>query len=410
MYYTTELNAIPRGHNQRWLKLNPLDYKVKDLYAKFRTIVATVTVGVDGGTVSIDLDQLRSQYSDYDRRVQDLFIEIGDRSLQTSAVLKLNHQIARYTDAFRVGYNLAPWDISYGNSVSREQQNDLLLTRVDPAIDYAHFLKYCMVSVNGFFHLIGTDGKTGVMIKDGMRSNKFCGQNHCGILSFSKVGPLQYLPISKSMISNRPNGQPFKSGISINLAGVTSDQYVFFVIGGYLITPESQYVQRNSDSQFTLDIPNYPLLDRLYESSEFLDMADLNLRATIGNKKQHSLQDIYSDDFLEKYVTMSQSFAVVVTTPHLYCEFKKPTKIQVPGCFYTPFPPVGPLILGYGRAPEYWVTDEHGDYTVSVEDSFNRDWLFNTSNLADLISVSDTRKRDAYRLSDAYFLEIGRDY
>jgi hypothetical protein len=410
MYRLLELKGILRGIDQRWQTIDVNSFTVKMLFERFRAIYAQVQYG-DSTPEFIDVNQFLPIYSQYGKRFDELLIDLGSVSLVTCDKPNFEVKTCRYSDAFAVNYTAYPYSPIYGVTGAAELLDDLLLTRSQPPSDYESFVKNCMVSINGFWHYIGTDKINGVVVKDAMKSNRRCGQNQCGILSFFNVGEIEYVKIQDENIVKGSNPEPMALSTYIHFDRDLSDKQVIFVIGGYLILPDSASIRRVSPNTFAWDVQNYQLLDRLYEASQFLDFSELGLVSSPHNPSQFSMAQITSDAFLTKYLKLSQSFVVIVNAKHLYSCTHHLRNVGIPNQYLTQVDPKWPIVTGSGRMPEYWKTSEFGKYTLWCKDAYDQKRAYHSSNLKNLISYSDARDpQRATTLSRACFLEIGKDF
>ena len=124
------------------------------------------------------------------------------------------------------------------------------------------------------------------------------------------------------------------------------------------------------------------------------------------------MQELTSDVTLVKYLTLSQSFLVVIDHPELFTNRLHIKKTRLPGMYVAYREPVYPIVSGLGRMPEYWSVQEDAQWSLTVYDDAIRPRLYNTTNPLQLNSLHDASIPDPVDpeiISDAYFLEIGRD-
>jgi hypothetical protein len=196
----------------------------------------------------------------------------------------------------------------------------------------------------------------------------------------------------------------------VKINQVLTNKSVLAVIGGYLVPPDSGLVTRVSDNEFQIDFQNLPLLQRYYESSGYIDLSSLGLTSSGRNPSQISVQELLSDTVLMKYLTLSQSFFVVLDAPELFVNRLFVKKTGTPGMFISFVEPQYPLCVGNGRMPEYWPRKEEDRWSLSAYDQYNRQKLFDTTDpmrLASVSSVSLPYDPDFY--FGASLVEIGRD-
>jgi hypothetical protein len=314
---------------------------------------------------------------------------------------------AKFKDAFKAGYKLTP--VSRANldntNILDTLKTCVRLTRTLPTVDYTSFFNHCLVSVNGFYHLIDTDGTNGIVVVDAMKSLKRSNQNQIGVYSFSKVCALQAVPIVPSMIDHTNPGIA-----KITLPMSLTNKTVLMVIGGYLHFQDTTTFTQIGLSSFQVNFNLLPTLDRFYESRKYLDLSSLPLQSTINNTSQVALSDFLGDANITALLGLSQSFMVVLDNPSIFVNRIYIRKTGLPNLYIAYKEPVYPLITGLGRAPEYWSTKEDGQYALSVYDNLIENRVYNTM-MADHLTTVDSSTWSFYPgyTSGAYMLEVGSD-
>ena len=91
---------------------------------------------------------------------------------------------------------------------------------------------------------------------------------------------------------------------------------------------------------------------------------------------------------IKNYLTLSQSFIVVVDIPYLTIETIALRSGGIPGMFTSYQEPKYPLRLDHGRMSEYWKVSETTRWSVTVHDSYFRDYIMEHSpkNLQDTVT------------------------
>lgn len=420
MYTPISMLRVAKGVNQRWETLPVNTTSVKTLLSTYRKVYLTVHVLPDTTNRVLDLQQFAPTYADFDGTLEQMFTDLGSTSaveLTTTPVVDIKR--AHFCDGRQAGYQSVAVHPTLGINAPADARTDLFIHRQSPVTDYNAFRNKCMVSVNGFYHMIETDGSTGVWVKGGGRSLLLSKQSQFGIYSFSNVCNIQYVPITSTMLQKRLSPEmiagtapvdPFSKIGFVKVDQNLTDKSVILVIGGYLITPESSVVTRVSDNEFQIDFQRLPILQRYYESKHYIDLSSLGLTQTPNNPSQISVEELLSDEVLMKYLTLSQSFVVVLDTPELFVNRYFVRKTGSPGVFESYQRPTYPLQVGVGRMPEYWSTLEDGVYQLSSFDAYNRQKIFDTTDPLLLRSVSDVSLPfDPELYYGACLVEIGRD-
>lgn len=421
MYTAVSAIGVKKGINKRWEEIPLLDYSVKELFEQFRKVYVTVLVLPDQTPAYLDLEEVASRYSDYTKKLNDMFIDNKNVAFAVSdSKPVVEVKTAKFKDAYAARYSVTPIHPLHGTNASEQNRTAALLTRDYPAVNYDLFYERCMVSVNGLYHMIDTNGQDGVVVYDAMTSLRKCRQNQMGILSFYDVCEITYVPILPDMIHKRMTQdmidglkpqEPYSSSGYIKINQDLTGKTVFLVLGGYLNASDSDLVTRVSDNEFKIDFENYPLLDRFFESNQYIDLSSLGLSTDIRNKSQISIDELLSDEVLLAYMTLSQSFFVILDAPEVFVNKHYIKKTGMPGMFIAYNRPIYPIVTGMGRHPEYWHTFEDGQWSLTIYDNTAHQRVYNTTiDPKTLMSAARSNTpTDPEILSGAYFMEIGTD-
>ena len=276
-------------------------------------------------------------------------------------------------------------------------------------INYTLFKNSCLVSVNGFIHMTDTDG-TKILVQDGAKSGRIARNNQVGITSFADIGQLEMIPITADMVHRRYTDIPLKTKLYIDIGTPKPNKTAMLVLGGYLHVLDDSTFSRISDSIFTIDFQNFPLLERYYESSQCIDLSSLGLDVHTENPFIVNVEQLYSDEVLTKYATLSQSFLVFIDTDNLFTETHALHHFSVPGMITSHIEPIYPLITGYGALGDYWRVKEDGQWALTITKGWQENYLFQSTGIENLVNVSDTRcPENPANVGRAHFLKIGTD-
>jgi hypothetical protein len=412
--------GVPKGINQRWREIPLSFYDVKTLFSQYRRVIITAQVDQSDALIYLDVDQFKVIYNDFSGFIPELFADLGNKSVTALANKPIiSPKRVLWNDVFRAGYQVDTWNRLSGKNAHPDEQFDALLTRASPVTSYTDFAKTCLVSVNGFFHLSDTDGKTGVIVYEAGRSLKKSKSNQMGLLSFSKLCNIKQIPITESMLRSRQTQdqldagedvQPFKTAGYIHVDGNLTNKTVLLVLGGYLITPDTSYFKRVGDNDFVIDFSEYPLADRYYESLKYLDLSTLSLSGSYRNPTQIAISELYSDEVLKQYLKLMQSFIVILDTPEIYTERSKLHCVNISGVYTTTVDTTMPLALSTGRMPEYWLTNYDGLNTLTVNDAIAMRRTYNKAIPGELPTMTRSPlPSESKKPADAYLVEIGID-
>ena len=121
-----------------------------------------------------------------------------------------------------------------------------------------------------------------------------------------------------------------------------------------------------------------------------------------------NVDELTSDAVIRKYFGLSQSFFVSVEAPPLFVNKKFLRQMRAPGIFTAFQEPKYPLIMGSGRAVEYWKVNEGQYWSVSAADSFYRNYIFDRQHMRTLSNVTPSNSFDRpFFYSQGMLLEVG---
>ena len=311
----------------------------------------------------------------------------------------------KYKDCFAAEYKIIA--VNQSNIENTEEINKIhaRLTRDDT--DYNEFYNNCLVSVNGYYHLLDTDGINGVMVLDAFRTLNVSRQNQMGILSFKQFGGIKRYPITDSMITSYLDDSPEVGTVRLNLPFDIASKSVIFCLGGYLRFVDNTNILQISDSVFKINFNNMPMLDIYYESKKYIDLSSLPLEYTIFNQDQISVNQLRSAENLKAYLKLSQSFIIVIDTPTIATTKQHVKKTGIPGMYIAYTKPELPLVVGNGRHAEYIARLEDGQYGINIYDNVVENRLYDTILRQSLTTTDGTKRPDSPgEIADCYLLNI----
>lgn len=383
--------ALSRSIGSQWREVLLADILVFDIFQTYTKVYLVLANSVLTEDVYVDMDTLRTQYSSYNGTLEDLLILNGNNTLDTVAALPdTTVKFARYSDAIRAGYKIKP--CIAGQIVPEGYPSidllDLKVTREPYTTDMQLIEDYCLVSVNGYYHWDETaNGES--FIFNGAVTMRKSNLNHMGIYSFHDVGKLTKIKLDPEEIKPVTDGTFLRDKINFSVTEDLDDKSYILVLGGYLCLPQEGVFWRSGEHGFTLDINRISYKERIFESQQYIDLKSLGLTTFPIGDDVVSVDQLFSDDVIKKYMTMSQSFLVIVDTPNLTSNKIHVRHSSLPGMFTTYQDPTYPLIVNYGKVAEYWKTEEAGQWSLSVQDSFLRNYIASQQPVRNGQAVTD---------------------
>ncbi len=410
MYHYVKSVVLARTTGAQWQELDISSMMVYDIYNNFAKVFLELSNDYLPNNVFVDFSTMQLQYSSYQGTLDQLLVTNGNNTLETVAALpNSNIKYAKYGDAFQTGYkvDICSMAVSQDTVIPISDKVDLRMTRPNPATDMTLVHNYCLVSVNGFYHLTDTDG-TYVFVKDGGTTMAKSKQNQLGILSFLDIGAVTKVPIKDTDITPLDANTPLYTRAYLNVGTDITNKTVLLVMGGYLVFPEDNVFWQNGDQSFALNLSALPLLERYFESNPYIDLSSLGLDISSVNPDTVNVPEFTSDAVIRKYLELSQSFFVVIDTNNIFTNKYAIRKANMPGMFTSFIDPVYPLVVNYGRVAEYWKIQEDGQWSVNVTDNFLRNFVFTYKPIKQLNDVTPNAvPSDTYKMSQGLLLEIG---
>lgn len=309
-------------------------------------------------------------------------------------------QEVKYADAYLARYKVTP--VTTVNTLSQDLTNTPNIRLTKNNLNYNVFNQNTLVTVCGFYHKAQTDGVNGVMVTDAMRTLAISRENKIGIVSFKELCTLSIVPITDNMLLTNNNGI-----VRLNTGIDTSNKTILLSIGGYLTFVNPLTFKETGIGLYSIDFNNISILDRYYESKNYIDLSSLPVSFSPNNNNAISLNQFMSDTNLRAYMKLSQSFIIVLNIPTITITKQHVKKTGMPGMYIAYTKPEYPLVTNLGRHNEYWHTAEDGQYSITVVDNIVENRIYNTTILNSL-SVVGNNRRPGYQgqLSDAYLLRI----
>lgn len=409
MYTYIKAVALSRVIGSQWKETDLSATVVQEIYANFVKVYLTLENPAIPGQVYVDFDTLKTVYATYARTLSELLVEIGNMALETVASLPENRTaFVKYSDALRVGYKttLAKAGMEYPDTYPQSELPDLCIERPARPMDMKLVHDYCLVSVNGYYHWTSADtGKA--YAYDGAVSMRKSKINHLGLLNFIDIGKLTKIKIDPLNVKRADVDVAMKDKLNFSVQENLDNKSYILILGGYMVLPEDGVFWRSGEQGFTVSLQKLDYVERLLESNQYLDLSSLGLTKYSMNEEALNSAEIMSDDVVRKYMTLSQSYLVLVDVPNLVSNKIHVRHSNLPGMFTSYQKPQYPLFLNYGKTAEYWTSEEDGYWSLTVQDSFMRNYMVSQQPLKLPQAITDqVVTGNPYYHSRGYFLEL----
>lgn len=402
--------VLGRTIGSQWKEIDASTIPVVVLYTTYYKVYLELSHVSLTENIVIDLDSLKYTYSSYNGFISDMLVLLGDATLENVGSLpNTNIKYAKFSDAFRSFYKVDLTKIGFTlpDNYPISLKNDLVLTRPNYNTDMSLLDTHCLITVNGYVHdTITSDNKT--YVYDGGKTLRKARNNSIGILSFLDMSEVHKTHITNEQIYSNPIDGNLYDRIYIDTGIDLDTKSYFLVLGGYIILPEENILWKVNTTTVALSLHNIPFIERFYESDVVLDLSELEIERDFNNPEVFNINQLKSDEFIRSYLKLRNSFIVTLDVNHLTYNKIYLRHSNMPGMFTAYQDPSYPLVVNYGRIAEYWKTHEDGQWSVTVNDSFLRDFVidFNTRNNLELIN-GHLLPMTPNKHSRGFLLEIG---
>lgn len=415
MYTYQDAVVRGRGESARWIQANVGDLALRALAETYPGVYLILTHPAVDHKISLNLADVGDMISAVRQEVttKQWLSSLGNASLPTSdTVPTITAKVAKYSDIFDAGYTveLAPEVLAADTPLTEADLKDLRVTKTD--VDYQLLFDSCLATVNGLLHLTDFDTQSFVVRKGGesvVRSN----QNQVGLISFREIGKITLVPITAEMIYNPDPLHTLAETLYLTLPEGydLSSKAVMLSLVGHLHVLGAGY-QVVGDREIKVDMGKVPLAERYFTAKDLinLDSVDATLNLSADKAGTVGYTDFYDDATLKAFLTLPQSFIILIDTPTLYVERHKLEYTGLPGRYLAREQPKFPLYLNDGRLPEYVAVPESGLWSIAIESNFATRYAF--AKRDNKVEGAFNGARDSVfpvYYTQGFFLEIGAD-
>ena len=379
MYGYLSSLAKRRSKGGFWDDRNLGDVTFKEIQKLYSSVVFTLDNPLLGGTVYSTLEDMKALGITPTMTLNDWLASIGNRYFEVVyEPYELVEKTVRYRDAIRAGYywqHIAA-NVSGSEALPLSDRPDLEINR--QGTDYHLFTQSIIATVNGFAHRVQYNNGRAIVLEGGRTIMK-ADRNSIGFINFNDVAELEQIAIEPSMISDPADTDGLFNNTYISAGASLENKSVILSLGGYLhFSDDVCKVVNPEDGVIKIDWTRVNLLERLFDQRDYISLASLPLSTTSINEGAVTVNDLKADNVLTAYLTLPQSFLIVVDAPGLY---KKQTALEDSGLynvFYSEKEPVFPIQMHHGMFPETWVREEDGKFIISVHDGLKKNHMLYT--------------------------------
>ena len=411
MYQLESAKVKPVDRFGYWLDEDVSTKTIAELFSDYRKAYFILSNNfLLGQVLYLDMELMKTlNFLNESMTLAEWFTDIGNLALPTTTTVPdFSPQLVRFGDAWKANYSMTAVHPTFAIDVDvpASEKTDLLLTRVDT--DYIAMGNYCLVSINGLLHR--SEGSVdGLRVREAVKSSKICNKTQVGLLSFLKVGTFQILPMNRDMLVQPHPALKMKEKIYLDLGMDLNNKSVLLSLGGYLHAADG-ICRIAGERSICIDFYKIPFAKRYFEQRKLMDVSPLGLSSSVNNPSQISVEELFSDETIKRYIELSQSFLIIVDNPEFFSEFKLLESGELPGIYYSysNVEPDYPMQLGLGLIGNYWKQFDDGKWVMSVDRGYYDHYNFETTSYLEENSIDDTRRADKpFEYADAFEVTMG---
>lgn len=411
MYILVNAVVLPYTPGSQRMPMDLTTATLFEIANSYSEVYMTLTNTVANTNIVVDFTAASQKYSAYIGALASLLaiIPLTDMTVIT-ALPNLTVKYVKYAEATQNGYVFDITKVGYNLPVNYpvESKTDLVMSRPHTPTVMSLIHTNCLVTVNGYLHLTDTNG-TFAYIYGGATTARKSTDTHVGIISFADIGTVTKVPIVAANIAFDTSNPSYVNRLLLTITQPIVGQTVMMSVGGYLVTPDPNIFFQLNANTFVFNIQSLPLLARLIESMNDIDLSSLNLSA--GNLPAPgaiSATVALSQASIIAYMTLIQSFFILINGPALIIDKYYVNASGAVGEFTSFIEPCYPLVVNYGKMAEYWVENgANREWRLRVTEPMLQNFTFLSEPTASLTTINDALVPQAeYKAASAVLLKI----
>lgn len=364
MYQYVSSLGLLKTDTPQWLGVDITNTPLNELFLKYQKLYTTLKIVETSNNIHIDMAQFEKDFKYSTRRMSELLAVIEDTTLVTIPTLPTaTLRYAQSAELFSAGYAVHEYKAGVGNqeALSTTEKKDLKITRPDTDTDISRLPTECLLAVNGLLHRLITDG-TNTYALDAAKSARGTDRFTASLIGLTKLGRISTSPLNLSW--KEVPDYDLLDRVHIEIPASMVGKSLMLSLGGYLVTQTSEVFYPLSPNLYCLKVSMLPLEERFLESRKLLDIPGY---PTEGGVNRSSLR---SNDFVEKYLGVSQSFIIAVDTVNLFSFKTSIPPSRVFGLYTTYQEPKSPLLSTTGRLVDYIKERRDGLWNIFVPQGY----------------------------------------
>ncbi len=339
MYSLVTAVLKERNTNKPWSEVDLTNTTVSEFFKKYISGYVVLTNNSLPGEHIVDYAAFitgRLPQPLIDIKFPQWLALINNRVLPTIKEPTFSFGEAWYSDA-----NKAGWEVKRAHPIAPSTENytdadltDALMRK--PSLSMSVYGEYILVTQNGLLHFsYPTD--QGLKVKDLTKSFYKSNKNNVGVFGFTDIGKLKQIPITTDnlhAVDDEDNMmREFYIDTEMDLTGKT----VWVSIGGYLHTDINEVFAVNEKTGLVgVNLKRVDIPRRVAHSSQLMDLTSLGILLPDWSPTLFNLGSLRTREVMTKYLTLSQSFVIVIDTQNINIVTEQVEFTGIIGVYKTP--------------------------------------------------------------------------
>lgn len=413
MYHFVNAYLRQHGKNKTWVStdislesLNVVFTKYNDGYLTLQnTVLSATPLYVDFQTLkSINVPFLNLPFETWLQSLGNMVLPTlpSEPIYQTNTITYSDANQACF-DITRIHPTFVLAECGPNPVFNNSELRDLYLEKSNINLTDLH--NYILPTVNGFVHRV-TYTDSGLQIVGGGLSLDVCNQNLIGLISFKNIGAIQQIPITLPML-HQLNNHAARYEYLIETTTDLTDKSVMLSLGGYLhLEDDVLEIVSYNPGIVKISLTRLNVIRRLFEMNKYLNLDTLVHARSRTKGDSVNLIDFYRNPNIAAFLTLPQSFLIVVDATNLYYEREIVGRALFPNTYEHGVEPTVPLRTSTGRLPEYWRTLEHDTWVMSLEDTLQRNYLHDSTEWSTDSVINSRLSEDGLTIGKAHLFYI----
>lgn len=381
MYTLVKAVLRERGINKVWENVDISNMTIPNIFKKYHSGYLVLSSPVMDHLQYVDIQELKKTKIPMNTQVFTQWLQTLSNTKLPAKEVEPTFSEGKigYIDAWQGGYKIERADPQTGLPNKNRIETDLTDALITKSSVTSSKFENALVTINGFLHRSGVT-KAGLLVKDAGATLDASMKNQVGIISFAKLAPIKTVGLKDSQILRVDENVPLYNSAFINLGVDLTSKSIIMSLGGYfnmsgieVINPEMGIIK--------LQLTQANLHKRLLESIGKLNLKSLDLFMPDNTPKSIPVAQAIDDVTIRKYLTLSQTFFVVVDTPALSVNRIMLGDVPKSGIYECANEPKLPLVTSIGLLPEYNKVKQGLTWVVRCGELWHKDYNYESGDL-----------------------------